>query len=168
MILVTSHRRENFGPPFAEICRALRTIAERYRGDVQIVYPIHFNPNILHPARALLGDVPNIALIQPVDYETMIALMQHAYLILTDSGGIQEEAPSLHKPVLVLRDVTERQEVVALGAARLVGTDYERIVNETTRLLEDAQAYRRMASVANPYGDGRASQRIVDAILRYG
>jgi UDP-N-acetylglucosamine 2-epimerase (non-hydrolysing) len=168
MILVTSHRRESFGPPFAEICRALRAIAERYRGEVQIIYPIHFNPNILHPARALLGDVPNIALIQPVDYETMVALMQHAYLILTDSGGIQEEAPSLHKPVLVLRDVTERQEVVALGAARLVGTDYERIVNETARLLEDAQAYRRMASVANPYGDGRASERIVGAILRYG
>jgi len=168
MILVTSHRRENFGPPFAEICRALRTIAERHRHDVQIVYPIHFNPNILHPARAMLGDVPNIALIQPVDYETMVALMQRAYLILTDSGGIQEEAPSLRKPVLVLREVTERQEVVALGAARLVGTDYERIVNETTRLLEDAQAYQRMASVANPYGDGRASQRIVEAILRYG
>jgi len=168
MILVTSHRRENFGPPFAEICRALRTIAERHRHDVQIVYPIHFNPNILHPARAMLGDVPNIALIQPVDYETMVALMQRAYLILTDSGGIQEEAPSLRKPVLVLREVTERQEVVALGAARLVGTDYERIVNETTRLLEDAQAYQRMASVANPYGDGRASQRIVEAILRHG
>lgn len=166
MILVTSHRRENFGAPFAAICRALRAIAERYP-DVQIVYPVHFNPNVAGPARTLLGDMPNVALIQPVDYETMVALMQQAYLILTDSGGIQEEAPSLHKPVLVLRDVTERQEVVALGAARLVGSDFDRIVGETARLLDDAEVYRRMASVENPYGDGRASERIVEAILAY-
>lgn len=166
MILVTSHRRENFGAPFAAICRALRAIAERYP-DVQIVYPVHFNPNVAGPARALLADAPNIALIQPVDYETMVALMQQAYLILTDSGGIQEEAPSLHKPVLVLRDVTERQEVVALGAARLVGSDFDRIVGETSRLLDDAEAYRRMASVENPYGDGRASERVVEAILAH-
>ncbi len=167
LILVTAHRRESFGAPFADICRALRTIAGRYRGDVQIIYPVHFNPNIANPARALLGDVPNIALIQPVDYETMVALLQQAYFILTDSGGIQEEAPSLHKPVLVLREVTERQEVVALGAARLVGTNPDRIVAEAVRLLEDDEAYRRMASVTNPYGDGRASERIVEALLSH-
>ncbi len=166
MILVTSHRRENFGAPFANICRALRTIAAHYP-DVQIVYPVHFNPNVVGPARALLGNAPNIALIQPVDYETMVALMQQAYLILTDSGGIQEEAPSLHKPVLVLREVTERPEVVALGAARLVGSNFDRIVSETSRLLDDAEAYRRMAAIENPYGDGRASERIVEAILAH-
>ncbi|RMG61753.1 MAG: UDP-N-acetylglucosamine 2-epimerase (non-hydrolyzing) [Chloroflexi bacterium] len=164
MILVTAHRRESFGAPFANICRALRTIAERYP-DVQIVYPVHYNPNIAGPAQALLSGVPNIALIRPVDYETMIALMQHAYLILTDSGGIQEEAPSLHKPVLILREVTERPEVVTLGAARLVGSHPDRIVAEASRLLDDREAYRRMTSVENPYGDGRASERIVEAIL---
>ncbi|GIV83216.1 MAG: UDP-N-acetyl glucosamine 2-epimerase [Candidatus Roseilinea sp.] len=164
MILVTAHRRESFGAPFANICRALRTIAERYP-DVQIVYPVHYNPNIAGPAQALLSGVPNIALIRPVDYETMVALMQHAYLILTDSGGIQEEAPSLHKPVLILREVTERPEVVTLGAACLVGSHPDRIVAEASRLLEDSEAYRRMTSVENPYGDGRASERIVEAIL---
>ncbi|MFN4294473.1 MAG: non-hydrolyzing UDP-N-acetylglucosamine 2-epimerase [Thermoflexales bacterium] len=164
MILVTAHRRESFGAPFANICRALRAIAERYP-DIQIVYPVHYNPNIAGPAQALLSGAPNIALIRPVDYETMVALMQHAYLILTDSGGIQEEAPSLRKPVLILREVTERPEVVALGAARLVGSRPERIVAETSRLLDDSEAYRRMASVENPYGDGRASERIVEAIL---
>ncbi len=164
MILVTAHRRESFGAPFANICRALRAIAERYP-DIQIVYPVHYNPNIAGPAQALLGGVPNIALIRPVDYETMVALMQHAYLILTDSGGIQEEAPSLRKPVLILREVTERPEVVALGAARLVGSHPDRIVAETSRLLDDYEAYQRMASVENPYGDGQASERIVEAIL---
>ncbi len=164
MILVTAHRRESFGAPFANICRALRAIAERYP-DIQIVYPVHYNPNIAEPAQALLGGVPNIALIRPVDYETMVALMQHAYLILTDSGGIQEEAPSLRKPVLILREVTERPEVVALGAARLVGSHPDRIVAETSRLLDDYEAYQRMASVENPYGDGQASERIVEAIL---
>lgn len=166
LILVTAHRRENFGRPLSRICRALRTLAARYGDAVRIVYPVHFNPNIAGPARELLGDVPNITLIEPVDYATMIALMKRADLILTDSGGIQEEAPSLHKPVLILREVTERHEVVALGAARLVGSDEDLIVNETARLLEDTDAYRRMASVPNPYGDGHASERIVEAILR--
>lgn len=166
LILVTAHRRENFGRPLSRICRALRTLAARYGDAVRIVYPVHFNPNIAGPVRELLGDVPNIALIEPVDYATMIALMKRADLILTDSGGIQEEAPSLHKPVLILREVTERHEVVALGAARLVGSDEDLIVSETARLLEDADAYRRMASVPNPYGDGHASERIVEAILR--
>lgn len=167
LILVTSHRRENFGEPFRNICRALLTLARRYPDDVHIVYPVHFNPRISNPAHELLGNVPNITLIEPVDYETIVALMKRAYLILTDSGGIQEEASSLHKPMLVLREVTERQEVVALGAAKLVGSDHDLIVDETTRLLEDGEAYRRMASVENPYGDGHASQRIVEAILKY-
>lgn len=165
LILVTAHRRENFGTPLANICCALREIAHHYRDDVHIVYPVHFNPNVFHPVHEMLGGVPNVSLIEPVDYETFVGLMSRAYLILTDSGGLQEEAPSLDKPVLVLRRVTERPEVTALGAARLVGTECETIVRETVRLLEDPVAYRQMASAANPYGDGRASQRIVQAIL---
>ncbi len=167
LILVTAHRRENFGIPLASICRALTKIAHQYRGDVHIVYPVHFNPNVFHPVHEMLGGVSNISLIEPVDYETFVGLMSRAYLILTDSGGLQEEAPSLDKPVLVLRQVTERPEVTALGAARLVGTECETIVRETVRLLEDPVAYREMASVANPYGDGHASQRIVQAILAH-
>jgi UDP-N-acetylglucosamine 2-epimerase len=165
MILITAHRRENFGAPLEGIIQALREIAARY-SDVQIVYPVHPNPNVLHPVHAQLANVPNISLIEPVNYDEMVHLMSRAYLILTDSGGLQEESPSLHKPVLVLREVTERPEVVALGAAKLVGTDPARIVSETVRLLEDETEYRRMASVENPYGDGRASQRIVQAILK--
>jgi UDP-N-acetylglucosamine 2-epimerase (non-hydrolysing) len=164
LILVTAHRRENFGTPLANICLALREIACQYQDDVHIVYPVHFNPNVLHPVHEMLGGVSNISLIEPVDYETFVSLMSRAYLILTDSGGLQEESPSLDKPVLVLRQVTERPEVTALGAARLVGTEFETIVRETVRLLEDPVAYRKMASVANPYGDGHASQRIVQAI----
>jgi UDP-N-acetylglucosamine 2-epimerase (non-hydrolysing) len=167
LILVTAHRRENFGRPLANICRALREIAHHYQDDVHIVYPVHFNPNVLHPVHEMLGGVPNVSLIEPVDYETFVGLMSRAYLILTDSGGLQEEAPSLDKPVLVLRRVTERPEVTALGGARLVGTECEVIVRETVRLLEDPVAYTEMASVANPYGDGRASQRIVQAILAH-
>lgn len=164
LILVTAHRRENFGTPLANICRALIEIAYQYRDDIHIVYPVHFNPNVFHPVHDMLGGVPNISLIEPVDYETFVGLMSRAHLILTDSGGLQEESPSLDKPVLVLRQVTERPEVTALGAARLVGTECETIVRETVRLLEDPIAYREMASVANPYGDGCASQRIVQAI----
>jgi UDP-N-acetylglucosamine 2-epimerase (non-hydrolysing) len=164
LILVTAHRRENFGTQLANICCALMEIAHQYRDDVHIVYPVHFNPNVFHPVHEMLDGVPNISLIEPVDYETFVGLMSRAYLILTDSGGLQEESPSLDKPVLVLRQVTERPEVTALGAARLVGTECETIVRETVRLLEDPVAYREMASVANPYGDGRASQRIVQAI----
>lgn len=167
LILVTAHRRENFGTPLANICRALMEIAHQYWDDVHIVYPVHFNPNVFHPVHKMLSGVPNISLIEPVDYETFVSLMSRAYLILTDSGGLQEESPSLDKPVLVLRQLTERPEVTALGAARLVGTEREAIVRETVRLLEDPIAYREMASVANPYGDGRASQRIVQAILAH-
>lgn len=165
LILVTAHRRENFGTPLANICRALIEVARRYRDDVHIVYPVHLNPNVSRPVHEALGGVPNISLIEPVDYEAFVGLMSRAYLVLTDSGGLQEESPSLNKPVLVLRQTTERPEVVTLGAARLVGTDYETIVCETMRLLEDPLAYRKMASVTNPYGDGCASQRIVQAIL---
>lgn len=167
LILVTSHRRESFGEPFAQICRAIKTIAERYQDTVHIVYPVHYNPNVRVPAHEILGNIPNITLTDPVSYETMVQLMDSAYLILTDSGGIQEEAPSLHKPVLILREVTERQEVVEAGAARLVGCDYNTIVTEATRLLEDADHYQTMAQVANPYGDGQASRRIIGAIMHY-
>jgi len=165
LILVTAHRRENFGRPLANICQALTEIAHRYRDDVHIIYPVHLNPNVHQPVYQMLSGIPNISLIEPVDYETFVGLMNHAYLILTDSGGLQEEAPSLDKPVLVLRQVTERPEVVALGAARLVGTEREVIVRETIRLLEDPIAYTKMASVVNPYGDGYASRRIIQAIL---
>lgn len=164
LILVTSHRRENFGQPFREICRAIRDLALKYI-DAHIIYPVHYNPNVNDPAHELLGGVSNITLTEPVDYETIVALMKRAHFILTDSGGIQEEAPSLGKPVLVLREVTERQEVVALGAAKLVGSDYNRIMAEASQLMDDPPAYARMAAVVNPYGDGRASRRIVDAIL---
>ena len=167
LILVTAHRRENFGAPLASICRALREIAERYRDDVHIVYPVHRNPNVYRPVHQTLDDVPNITLLEPVDYETLVGLLSRAYLVLTDSGGLQEESPSLHKPVLVLREVTERPEVVDLRAARLVGTDYDAIVRETARLLEDAAIYREMAAVPNPYGDGCASRRIVQVLLAH-
>lgn len=164
LILVTAHRRENFGIPLSNICCALKEIARLFQDDVHIVYPVHFNPNVFHPVHEMLGGVSNISLIEPVGYETFVSLMSRAYLILTDSGGLQEEAPSLDKPVLVLRQTTERPEVVALGGAKLVGAECETIVRETVRLLEDPAAYGKMASVANPYGDGCASQRIVQAI----
>lgn len=164
LILVTSHRRENFGEPFRDICRAIRDIALKYC-DVQIVYPVHYNPNVKDPAREMLGHVANITLTEPVDYVTIVALMKRAHFIMTDSGGIQEEAPSLGKPTLVLREVTERQEVVEAGAARLVGSDYAIIMTEASRLMDDGAHHARMAAVVNPYGDGQASRRIVDAIL---
>jgi UDP-N-acetylglucosamine 2-epimerase (non-hydrolysing) len=167
LILVTSHRRENFGDPFQNICRALAAIAARHRDDVHIVYPVHFNPNVHDPAHTLLSGAPNITLIQPVDYETIVTLMNQAYLILTDSGGLQEEAPTLHKPVLVLREVTERPEVIQVGAAKLVGSDVEKIVSETERLLSDPIEYGRMSSAPNPFGDGHASERIVETLLNY-
>jgi UDP-N-acetylglucosamine 2-epimerase (non-hydrolysing) len=163
LVLVTAHRRENFGAPLERICQALQEIANHYP-DIQIVYPVHPNPNVLGPVHSRLGNIPNIKLIAPVNYDDMVNLMSQAYFILTDSGGLQEEAPSLHKPVLVLREVTERPEVVALGAAKLVGTDPDRILREATRLLMDGRAYQEMASVENPYGNGRASEKIVQAL----
>ena len=167
IVLVTAHRRESFGAGFISICHALRQIVDA-RDDVHIVYPVHLNPNVRDPVHQLLGGHPRISLIPPLDYVSLIQLMRRCTLILTDSGGIQEEAPSLGKPVLVLRDATERPEAVEAGCARIVGTDAARIVAEARRLLEDEGAYERMARVANPFGDGHASGRIVQLLLRVG
>lgn len=169
VILVTAHRRENFGQPLAEICAALAQIAHDYAGDVQIVYPVHPNPNVLGPVHATLGDTPGVTLIEALDYRHLVTLMNRAHLVLTDSGGLQEEAPGLGKPVLVLREVTERPEGITAGTVKIVGTDRKRIVEETATLLDDPAAYERMARAVNPYGDGRASARIVAALrLRAG
>ena len=167
-ILVTAHRRENFGEPLESVCMALRDIAERYAGSVHIVYPVHRNPNVWGPVHQLLGDVPHITLRPPLDYLPNLQLMQRAYLVITDSGGIQEEATGLSIPCLVLREVTERPEGVASGALRIVGTDRARIVAEASRLLDDPAEYARMASSENPFGDGRAAERIVASLLSNG
>jgi UDP-N-acetylglucosamine 2-epimerase len=166
IILVTAHRRENFGDPLERIFKALRSIATEYSGKATLIYPVHLNPSVQEPAHRLLGGVPNIRLIEPVDYLSMVHLMTRAHLILTDSGGIQEEAPALGKPVLVLREKTERPEALQAGTAVLVGTDSERIVRETRRLLDDPQAYAAMARAVNPFGDGHAAERIVAALLK--
>ncbi len=158
LILVTGHRRENFGQGFESICKALLEIADR--DDVEIVYPVHLNPNVQEPVRRILGDCPRIHLIEPLDYLPFVYLMNRAHILLTDSGGIQEEAPSLGKPVLVMRDTTERPEAVAAGTVKLVGTDVVRIVSEITRLMDDQQEYQRMSYTHNPYGDGLSSSRI--------
>lgn len=165
LILVTAHRRENLGEPLAEICLALRDIAARHGRQVRIVYPVHLNPNVWGPVHRLLGGLPNVALTPPLGYLPLVQVMKQAWLVLTDSGGIQEEAPGLGKPVLVLRQVTERPEAVEAGTARLVGTERRRIVAEVERLLGDAEAYRRMAQAVNPYGDGHAAERIARALL---
>lgn len=165
LLLVTAHRRENFGQPMRNICNALRQIALT-RPDTQIVYPVHLNPNVQQPVNELLCGIPNIFLLPPVDYQTLAHLLKHSYLVLTDSGGLQEEAPSLGKPVLVLRSVTERPEAVEAGTARLVGTDPETITRETYYLLDNADAYSTMAHTVNPFGDGHASERIVSSLLQ--
>jgi len=165
LILVTAHRRENFGKPLENICIALRKIAERYGDQVQIVYPVHLNPNVQEPVNRLLKGIDNITLLPPLDYLPLVCLMKQAYLVLTDSGGIQEEAPGLGKPVLVLREVTERPEAVDAGTVKLVGTDRTSILNATIRLMEDASEYQKMATAINPYGDGHAANRIVKALL---
>ncbi len=157
-LLVTGHRRENFGEGFERMCLAMRALARR--GDVQVVYPVHLNPQVQAPVRRILGDEPGVHLIEPQDYLPFVYLMLRADLILTDSGGIQEEAPSLGRPVLVMRDTTERPEAVEAGTVQLVGTDTGRIVAAATALLDDAAAYARMAQALNPYGDGRAAARI--------
>ena len=164
LILVTAHRRENFGYPLIQICRALAELAGRYGSQVKIVYSVHPNPNVQGTVRRMLSGIPNVVLTEPLSYQDFVQLMSRAYLILTDSGGLQEEAPSLGIPVLVLREVTERPEGVAAGVVRLVGTDENAIVEAVVELLEDGTAYDRMAHGANLYGDGRASQRIVKAI----
>lgn len=163
-MLVTGHRRENFGPGFEQICLALRTLAQRE--DVQVVYPVHLNPNVQEPVNRILGDIERAHLIPPQDYLPFVFLMQRAQLLLTDSGGIQEEAPSLGKPVLVMRDTTERPEAVDAGTVRLVGTDTARIVGEAIRLLDDGEAYRAMSRAHNPYGDGAAARRIAEIVAR--
>lgn len=164
LILVTAHRRENFGAPLLHICGALADLASRYRDRVHIVYPVHPNPNVAGPVQEQLGGISNITLLPPVDYLTLVHLLKRATLVLTDSGGLQEEAPSLGRPVLVMRAATERPEGIEAGTARLVGTDRAAIVNETSRLLDDAAAHRAMAQAVNPYGDGRAAERIVAAL----
>lgn len=161
LILVTAHRRESFGAPFHDMCRAMRDLAARNH-DVEIVYPVHPNPNVQAVARELLGGQPRVHLIEPLDYLPFVHLMKKATLVLTDSGGIQEEAPSLGKPVLVMREVTERPEAVAAGTALLVGNRYDRIVAEVQRLLDNPAACAAMAERKNPYGDGKASQRIAE------
>jgi UDP-N-acetylglucosamine 2-epimerase (non-hydrolysing) len=165
-ILVTAHRRENFGQPLLNICMALRTLIHR-NPDIQIVYPVHPNPNVVNVVKSELEGKARIHLIEPASYAPFVHLMNSSYLILTDSGGIQEEAPSLGKPVLVLRNETERPEALEAGTVRLVGTDVENILENVETLLLDQNEYRKMSQASNPYGDGRASKRIVGAILNY-
>lgn len=166
MVLVTGHRRENFGDGFQNICHALREIAEV--NDVDVVYPVHLNPNVQAPVNDILGDITNVHLLAPVDYPTFVRLMSDAHIVITDSGGIQEEAPSLGKPVLVMRDKTERPEAVDAGTVKLVGTDRALIVKEATNLLNDDTAYQTMSRAHNPYGDGKAADRIAQEVLNYG
>ncbi|MBI4564511.1 MAG: UDP-N-acetylglucosamine 2-epimerase (non-hydrolyzing) [Planctomycetes bacterium] len=165
LIVVTAHRRENFGAPLENICAALAEIARRAAAEVRIVYPVHPNPRVREATDRLLRGIPTLSLIPPLEYLPMVHLLKQAYLILTDSGGLQEEAPGLGVPVLVLRDVTERPEGIEAGTVRLVGTDRDRIIGETMRLLEDRVARDAMATAVNPYGDGQAARRIVAALL---
>jgi UDP-N-acetylglucosamine 2-epimerase (non-hydrolysing) len=165
IILVTGHRRENFGDGFENICRAIDAVAKQYR-DIQFVYPMHFNPNVREPVSRILGNMNNIFLVEPLDYPYLIWLMEKSYFVLTDSGGIQEEAPALGKPVLVMRDVTERQEGVDAGTAKLVGTRFENLVSSMIELLDNEDMYVSMANAINPYGDGNASKLIVNILTR--
>lgn len=163
LILVTGHRRENFGEGFINICKALKEIAVT-RDDIQIIYPVHLNPNVQAPVKEFLSGQPNIHLVNPLEYPSFVWLMDKSYLIITDSGGVQEEAPSLGKPVLVMRNTTERPEAVEAGTVILVGTDTQKIQTETVSLLDDADRYHRMNQLHNPYGDGKACERIVSAL----
>lgn len=166
LILMTAHRRENFGEPFERICRALLTLLDR-NPDVQVLYPVHPNPNIRETAHRLLGQHSRVVLCEPLDYLPFVAAMKRAYLILSDSGGVQEEAPALGKPVLVLRHETERPEAVAEGMVKLVGTNFDNIVSEAQLLLDDESAYQAMARGVSPYGDGHAADRIVEVLRNY-
>lgn len=165
MVLMTAHRRENFGAPFEEVCRAVRDLV-RSRSDIQVLYPVHPNPNVRDVAMSMLGECPDIVLCDPLEYLPFVAAMKRAYFVLTDSGGVQEEAPALGKPVLVLRNETERPEAVAEGVVKLVGTHYETILRESNRLLDDPDAYSGMAKGVSPYGDGHAAARIVGILQR--
>jgi len=166
LILLTAHRRENLGEPMRQVFRAIRRIALEFP-NVKFIYPVHMNPAVREPAQEILGDCDQVRLIEPLDVLAFHNLMAHAHFVLTDSGGIQEEAPSLHKPVLVLRDVTERPEGIGAGTLKIVGTDEARVYKEMVRLLTDDAEYERMSSAQNPYGDGRAAERIVDAIVQW-
>ncbi len=166
IILVTTHRRENFGGPMKSVYRALNTIVDLYP-DVEVIFPVHRNPIVRNAVEELLSGLNRVHLVDPLEYEPFINLMSRSYLVLTDSGGLQEEAPALGKPVLVLRDVTERPEAVWAGTVRIIGTQYENIVSEVRQLLDDQQHYKRMSEAVNPYGDGKASERICQAILYY-
>ena len=168
LVLVTAHRRENFGQPILDICKALRKLADQYRDEITLVYPVHLNPNIQEPVYNELSDVENILLLPPLDYLPLIHLMKHATLILTDSGGIQEEAPSLGIPTLVLRERTERQEGVTAGTLKLVGTQPDAIFTAAQELLDVPEAYAAMSGAVNPYGDGHAAERIAEALLESG
>jgi len=165
MILVTGHRRENHGQGFINICTALKEIAIN-NPDVHIVYPVHLNPNVQKPVKELLSDIPNVHLIEPLQYEQFIYMMDKSTFIITDSGGVQEEAPSLGKPVLVMRDTTERPEALEAGTVKLVGTDTELIINEAQKLIDDKNAYDKMSKASNPYGNGEACQKIVDFLAK--
>ncbi|MCZ4260884.1 UDP-N-acetylglucosamine 2-epimerase (non-hydrolyzing) [Limimaricola sp. G21655-S1] len=167
VVLVTGHRRESFGGGFEQICMALRQIAKRFN-DVDVVYPMHLNPNVREPVQRILSDLDNIHLIEPLDYLPFVHLMSRSHIIVTDSGGIQEEAPSMGKPVLVMRDTTERPEAVDAGTVRLVGTDTNMIVDWASKLLTDHSAYEEMSVAHNPYGDGKATARILDALAKFG
>jgi len=165
VLLVTGHRRENFGQGFIDICKALKTLAID-NPAIDIVYPVHLNPNVQRPVKELLSDIPNVYLIEPLQYESFIYLMNRAYFIITDSGGVQEEAPSLGKPVLVMRNTTERPEAVEAGTVKLVGTDTKKIVEEAQRLLDDDRAYKQMSHAHNPYGDGTACINIIEFLRK--
>jgi len=165
LLLITCHRRENFGRPLKNICRALKTLSKKYKNEVYLIYPVHLNPNVQKPVYQLLSGIKNIMLLPPLDYFSLVYLIRHSYLVLTDSGGIQEEAPSLGKPVLVLREVTERPEAVEAGTVKIVGTDYRKVTQAAIELIENRRKYEKMARAVNPYGDGKASRRIVAILL---
>lgn len=169
LVLITGHRRENFGDGFLHICNAIKTLAENYP-EVDFVYPMHLNPNVRRPIRQVFGvnnRLANLFFIEPLEYLSFVYLMEKSAIVLTDSGGIQEEAPGLGKPVLVMRDTTERPEALASGTVRLVGTDYDKLCGEVSRLLDSREAYDQMSKAVNPYGDGKASERIVESISRF-
>ena len=167
LVLVEAHRRENFGQPFENICTALASLADIYRGGVEFVWPVHLNPNVQEVAYRQLSGIPNVTLMPPFDYLPLIHLMKQATLVLTDSGGIQEEVTALGVPTLVLRETTERPEGIDAGVLRLVGTDSQKIINETRHLLDNPQAYSKMAHAANPFGDGHAAEKIVASLLAH-
>ncbi len=165
MILLTAHRRESFGKPMEDICMAVSALARKYKDEIYFVFPVHPNPNVRRVVDEKLKGIPNIILTDPLDYHPFAHLMEKANFILTDSGGVQEEAPSLGKPVLVLRDTTERPEAISAGCVKLIGTDKDRIISEAGALLKDSQVYEKMAKAVNPYGDGKAAKRIVEIII---